>query len=358
MVGKRGLLCITNNHGKPRVRIQSKGRTVFDKTLDCSFHTKSGISKAIKVRDDIKQRLSLGIGVGDNGEEGLHLFSIGCQEYMDELEGARSTHLDYESIINTWWLPAFGNMIAEDITPRMIKQVLASKPTGRKRKKNALSVLKGVFDHLSVLPNPASFKIKKTDEDQRKPVQRYSVAERNALLSALEGEYQLYFTLLFACGLRPAGEVLALRWEDYDGQRLTINKTISRRHLKNSTKTYSARRVVVPTWAREILHSHHTRDRGEWIFLNQDGNRYTKPDRFNAEWKRVSKELNIPYRIPYVCRHTRAAELLSTGVSSAEAASQLGHSLQMFLNTYSEWLEDYSMLSNLDRFEGCSVAIT
>jgi integrase len=50
----------------------------------------------------------------------------------------------------------------------------------------------------------------------------------------------------------------------------------------------------------------------------------------------------VPYRIPYTLRHTRAAELLSQGASVPLAAKQLGHSVQMFLGTYSEYLEAYS----------------
>jgi len=50
----------------------------------------------------------------------------------------------------------------------------------------------------------------------------------------------------------------------------------------------------------------------------------------------------LAYRIPYCCRHTRAAELLSKGVMPARAAKELGHSVEMFLNVYSEFIEEYS----------------
>ena len=39
----------------------------------------------------------------------------------------------------------------------------------------------------------------------------------------------------------------------------------------------------------------------------------------NAAWKEAHRRARVPYRIPHTCRHTRAAELLSTGVEPAEA---------------------------------------
>ena len=61
----------------------------------------------------------------------------------------------------------------------------------------------------------------------------------------------------------------------------------------------------------------------------------------------------MPYRIPYTLRHTRAAELLSRGVSIPLAAKQLGHSPAMFLNTYSEFIEEYST-ENMENLAGVS----
>ena len=62
---------------------------------------------------------------------------------------------------------------------------------------------------------------------------------------------------------------------------------------------------------------------------------------FNAAWKKAHDKARIPYRIPYACRHTRAAELLSTGVLSAKAAKQMGHSVAVFLRIYTELIEEY-----------------
>ena len=72
---------------------------------------------------------------------------------------------------------------------------------------------------------------------------------------------------------------------------------------------------------------------------------------FNEEWARIHAELKIPYakasnRTPYTCRYTRAAELLANGVPPAKGAEQLSNSVQVFLTTYAEWIEEYSGLDN------------
>ena len=45
-------------------------------------------------------------------------------------------------------------------------------------------------------------------------------------------------------------------------------------------------------------------------------------------------------------RHTRAAELLTNDVPPAKGTEQLGNSVQVFLTTYAEWIEEYSGLDD------------
>ena len=119
-----------------------------------------------------------------------------------------------------------------------------------------------------------------------------------------------------------------------------------------STKTNVQRRVYVPLWVRAILNKHTTRFQGEYIFVNSVGGPYLDTDVFNNVWRAAHKKARLPYRVPYVCRHTRAAELLSTGVDPADAAKQLGHSLEMFLRIYSELIEEFCKNRDKSRFEG------
>jgi integrase len=162
----------------------------------------------------------------------------------------------------------------------------------------------------------------------------------------------LYFSLLFGGGLRPCGEPLALQWPDWDGEELNIDKQMTRRELVKSTKTSQVRRVYIPKWVRPLLNNHPTRFEGGPIFQNAAGQPFRDTHELNAEWKEAHRICRIPYRDPYKCRHTRAAELLSQGIEPADAARQLGHSPEMFLRIYSEFIEEFSKNRDKARFEG------
>ncbi|WP_295379631.1 DUF3596 domain-containing protein [uncultured Pseudacidovorax sp.] len=56
-------------------------------------------------------------------------------------------------------------------------------------------------------------------------------------------------------------------------------------------------------------------------------------------WTPALKALGIRYRPPNNARHTFATMQLMAGVRPAYAAGQMGHSVQMFLNTYSKWID-------------------
>lgn len=294
-------------------------------------------------------RITLGLPINQQDESDRVLFEYAAQDYLNTLEAKHSTQLSYENILNKYWMPAFIGWPLDEITGADIKRTMAAIDVSQKTKRNILIPIRGVFDHSEVSPNPAAgIRLKRHQKDD---IERYTLKERDDLLSKLDGQNLVYFSVLFGCGLRP-GEALGLLWTDYNGESLSISKQITRRRLEPSTKTSTKRTVYVPTWVRSILNSHTTRFTGDYIFTNSFGRPNLDTDIFNEAWKKAHKKARIPYRIPYACRHTRASELLSTGVQPADAAKQMGHSVEMFLRTYARWIEEYSGNQDMSRFEG------
>lgn len=332
-----------------RIRIWRNRQVLYSETIQGDPFNARNLAAAIKRRDELNARakFNLPLFVGDDTPS--QTVASAAQTYIDGLDSKRSTSLSYETILNTYWLPHIGSWPIAEVTATKIKEVLAGLKVVAKTKKNILGPLRGVLAVAGVNPNPATgIEFRKR---QKPVVERYTPKQRASLIAALSGQPKVYFTLLFACGLRP-GEALALRWTDYDGEELDISKQITRRKLENSTKTSKRRRVYVPTWARAILNEHTTRFTGEWIFVNESGDHYKDTDMLNDAWRAAHKKARLPYRIPYVCRHTRAAELLSIGITPADAAKQLGNSPEIFLRTYSEFIEQYAQNQNKARFEG------
>jgi len=337
-----------------RVTVWRKGAAVYDKTIPGDYYNKGDLSSAIKHREKIVARKELGLPLSDRDSgTSQHLFSVAAQDFlvlMTELKP--STAFGYENIINQHWMPAFANWSLSEITQLDILRVISPLKLAPQTKKNLLHPLSGIFELHKIAPNPATgIKIK---AKQKAKVERYTIAERSTLLQRLEGQHKVYFAILFGCGLRPGGEVVSLKWDDYTGEELSVSKIISRGQLQDSTKTNKARMVYVPTWVREILNAHPTRFQGGYIFQSPRGSHYADGKPFNRAWK-VAHRQDIPYRIPYVCRHTRAAELLSQCIEPADAADQLGHSVTTFLGRYSEFRDEYAKNQDKSRFEGVGI---
>ena len=331
-----------------RIRLFKSGKCIYSETIKGDPESKSLLATAKKRRQWLISRQTLGLPLYEHERTELTTFEQAAQDYMNTLEAKLSTHLSYEGIINSYWIGFYKGWPINEITTADIKRRLAGLKVSGKTKKNILIPLRGILKHAEVNPNPVdAITVKR---DQKDPVQRYTPEEKTALLSNLSGQSLVYFSLLFATGLRP-GEALALQWSDYNGEVLSVSKQITRRKLQHSTKTNTRRVVYVPEWVRPTLNEHTTRFEGGYIFQNTQGNPYLDTDVFNKAWRKAHNKARVPYRIPYTCRHTKAAEMLSINIQPADAAKQLGHSTEIFLRTYSEFMEEYAGHLDYSRFE-------
>lgn len=333
-----------------RIRIWRKGRLAYSETLKGDPYNPADLSAAVKRRDKLLSRQTLDFPLHKDDEGKRLTFNEVAQEYLDTLDVKHSTMTSYFTILHTFWEPEFGHWPVDEVKTADIKRIIKGWNVTPKTKKNRLIALRGALAHGEINPNPVdAIRLQKR---QKEPVQRYTKAEQYALMERLDGQAAVYFAIMFGCGLRP-GEALALTWADYDGEELNVSKQIVRRRLVNSTKTSVRRSVYVPEWVRPYLNNHPTRFEGGYIFQNSKGTPHLDTDVFNLAWKKAHKATKpqTPYRIPYTCRHTRAAELLSMGIDPADAAQQLGHSPEMFLRTYAEFMEDRAKNKDRRRFD-------
>ena len=305
---------------------------------------------------------------------------------------AKSTVNDQLAILKNTWIPVFGHRSLRSIqTQEIQKWINENCHLNKKTLKNRVSALRRVFKHHVITPNPCPAKEFVFPDEEQVAVLRYRPVEVDALLEYLQDRpmIHLYFSIFRYCGLR-TGELLALKWSDFDGQFLRVTKSIVARELKNTTKTYTKRRVYVPAYARNALEEYKAAVKGgkvvsinqdDFIFLNTKGTVFKDADTFCDAWKQAHEnvrlaskdadklydelcgfwddedigeylECKIPYRIPYTLRHTRAAELISQGQAD-KGPRELGHTRAMFESNYGEILkeyqdrdEDYSLLES------------
>lgn len=317
-----------------QIRIQVDGKP-RSKTVGFP-NSQAGLSRALKERERWEKEIAQG------REKGIApYFSVLAQEWLKQRDVQHSTLLSDTNILNHHWLPPFGAKRVDGIRPGDIREQLKAAGVSAKTQRNIVGPLKGVFD-LAIEEewieyNPVvAVRIKR---HQKPKVQRYTQREKQRLLARLADDSLLYFQVMFGTGMRPS-ELLALDWDDFDGDRLRVSKAMVRRRLKSCTKNYEVRDVVITGALLETLRKHPRRLAGGPIFRDPEGEMHKHTKAFCKAWRDAHTEARVPYRIPYTCRHTRAAELLTAGVEPAYAAKQLGHSLQMFLTIYSEWLDD------------------
>ena len=253
-----------------QIRVKAGGR-LYEETLKGDL-SKDHIAAAVRRRAQIESQLR-------HGEFGLAFqnFEDVAQEWIETLDVKRSTSISYAGLLNKYWLPPFQGKTLASINSAAIKKVLAQHTTSNKTKKNALVCLSSIFTYAEITPNPC--RLVKIKRNQKQPIQRYTPSERMTLLDALRDEFRVFFAVMFATGLR-TGECLALRWEDYDGEHLSIDKQVVRRRLEPFTKTSVRRRVFVPQWARKHINSLPSRFPGDFIFPNENGSFHRDADAF------------------------------------------------------------------------------
>lgn len=369
---------------KPRGRgleisIWKGRRRIYSEIIPCDPYNAADRAAAVRRRDDKLARYRSGLPIHDDqpGHKGGQVFSEVAQRYLNSLQVSQGETKLHTRYLNNYWMAEFGNWMVVDVTTARIKEVLAGMGVKIKTQQNRLQPLRGVLDHAGVNPNPARGITwpRSKRKQQKDRVDRYLPKQRDSLIVRLDKmadhfaalaqdkptvpniskahwscQARVYFPLLLATGLRP-GEALGLDWADYNGEFLNVATQRSDSAEKGHTKTGERRTVYVPQWFRARLESHSTRFADGPIFIGQKGKALAYTDRLNEIWQTAHKKERIPYRIPYVCRHTRAAELLSRGVSPAEGAQELGHSVQMFLQIYSEFIEEYRGARDYSRFE-------
>jgi integrase len=165
-----------------------------------------------------------------------------------------------------------------------------------------------------------------------------------------------YVEFKFFSGLRPS-ETTALRWADVDLERdrVHVHRAIVRGLEKNTTKTSTARHVLLNSRARAALLRQRalTQLAGDFVFLDpRYGKPWTEERAFRRSyWAPTLKALGLRYRRPYNTRHSYATMMLMSGMTPAFCASQLGHSVGMLLSTYARWLDGEHNAMEMGRLE-------
>jgi integrase len=350
--------------GRIEINYQRDGRRVYE-TLDGGDVSARAIAQAARLRKQRIVDLAAGITPAAIERENPRVDAL-AQDYLDALPArnvAPSTIDSYRDILNRYWLPHVGALRVREVRYRdLLAAAGATEWSSGKTYNNALVPLRGVFrlamadDLIDADPSAKLARAKRQAPD----VDPVTPTEWAAIVAYLDGDARDWLSLVWETGLRTPSEVAALTWGDVDldGGRLTVSKGVVRREAKASTKTNTAREVLLTPGALAVLRARPTRFRADGpVFWRPpspylpDGGAYLDGDEINDAWRAAVAAAGVRPRRAYNLRHGFASRALTAGANPAWLAQHLGHSLEMLLNVYGKWLrgaQDRAELAKLD----------
>lgn len=190
----------------------------------------------------------------------------------------------------------------------------------------------------------------KTTSPTRKPFSRDEIKRLLATAKTHPKFYRWhdFCMVLLYLGLRPS-EAIGLRWQDVDLHHptVTVAESLTRdgdgrssgtSRVRKPTKTQNSRTLPLPPSLLAMLKGRAAATQGNpdsLIFLSPKGKPIDDHSFSQRVWKPLCIAAEVPYRVPYACRHTVLSHSIESGMSIYQAQYIAGHaSPKLILDTY------------------------
>lgn len=295
-----------------------------------------------------------------------YLFKNFTYEWLEEnkLHWRKSHLVNIQSMVNKYYLPAFGGKKIDSITRAELLKFRTSlaKVPGRNgrtslsnnRINKIMNPLKRIFeeaadryDFNTPFMRIKMLKIPKSD------VQPFSLKEVSYILDNVRPDYQSYYLTRFFTGMR-TGEVDGLKWKfvDFEQRIIKIRETIVAGE-ESYTKTDASQRDIAmsrPVYDALVQQYQITGKLSKYVFCNTKGESIDHNNVTKRVWYPLLKRLKFEKRRPYQTRHTAATLWLASGESPEWIAKQMGHAnTEMLFKVYSRYVP------NLTRQDGSAM---
>jgi integrase len=282
--------------------------------------------------------------------------------WLDSQRVEESTKAGYKAAIKFWVAALPGKPLKALKLSEILKVVAARGDLSGKTVNNYISVLRqsldlAVRDHV-LQANPAT-EVPRV-KHQKEPPDPFTRDESDKIIAEAlakhPGQVHNFVEFWFWTGLRTS-EIFGLTWENVDlaSGTILVAEAVVRGIHKNRTKTNTTRTVKLNSRALAAIQRqrHHTQVSGGAVFQDpRYGTSWVDERAFRRSyWTPILKRMEIRYRRPYNMRHSYATAMLMAGMTPAFCAKQLGHSIEMFLRTYSKWLDGAQNDLEMQRLE-------
>lgn len=152
--------------------------------------------------------------------------------------------------------------------------------------------------------------------------------ELSAIFDAAKGtKYELPIMLAVWLGLR-ASEIRGLKWEDIDGEYISVKRAIVQGEagpVEKGTKTFSGTRALhLPPYLAALIQA---QDHSREHIVNLSGHAM-----YNG-FERICEKAGVPHFRFHDLRHMNASVMLAVGVPNKYAQERMGHATDNMLRT-------------------------
>jgi integrase len=326
-----------------------------------------------QVAEQVKRQLEAKLALGDLGfltqsESRVQTFDAYADCWMKDyarVECKTSTADGYEGVLRQYLRPRFGSKRLGEVSRDDIKALineLVAKELSRNTVRNALCVIRGIFNHAiegAVLEsNPAARlgRFTRTAKTAETKGVALTPAEVKSFLEAAKeicADYYALFLTAMRAGLR-RGELVALQWGDIqfgkdesDPNRFMIVRHNYVRREHTTTKSKKSRRVDLSRELRHVLIE--LRDKrlleaflkgkndisDELVFRSPEGSILDPDNLYHRYFLPVLMKAGIRKVRLHDLRHTFGSLLIQNGASIVYVKEQMGHSsIQITVDIY------------------------
>lgn len=256
---------------------------------------------------------------------------------------ADGTYKNYELYVTKHIVPFFADYKIKDIRPALVEKFMTTKDNLSNSARHHIWIaLNNIFEtavkNRLCEENPCTeYKPPREEKDKAAKIKFFAREPLEILIKYAANIENGYYVLLpLYTGLR-LGELAGLKWEDINGDIITISRSVAKSEYGGWTlkapKSGKRRFIGITNNLSEVLNK--IPKRGQYV-LSDGAENFLTLNQIETRYAKVFKEINkiliesncepIEYLSIHKCRHTYATYLADGGAAAKDIQELLGHS--------------------------------